>query len=178
MTPTFLYFAYGSNMLSRRLRARTPSATAKGVGYLRGRRLTFDKVSTDGSGKCDIEPTPHQTDRVYGVLFEIANNERAALDEAEGLGQGYREERVTVITSSGNVDAVAYTATNKDAALRPYHWYKAYVVCGAKEHDLPTDYIAAIETVDSVDDADTGRCARERAVLPASSQSRAASAFD
>ena len=60
-----------------RARARPPSATAKGVSYLSGRRLTFDKVSEDGSGKCDIEPTALQTDRVYGVLFEIANNEKA-----------------------------------------------------------------------------------------------------
>src|SRR4051812_8017072 len=100
-TPTFLYCAYGSNMLSRRLRTRTPSAIANGVGYLSGWRLTFDKVSTDGSGKCDIEPTPHPTDWVYGVVFEISCGEKAALDTAEGLGKGYREERVTVITSSG-----------------------------------------------------------------------------
>ncbi len=69
--PTLSYFAYGSNMFSRRLRARVPSAIAGGVGYVRGRRLTFDKVSNDGSGKCDVEPTLRDTDRVHGVLFEI-----------------------------------------------------------------------------------------------------------
>ena len=43
---TFTHFAYGSNMLLRRLRAeeRAPSAVPIGTGFLEGRRLTFDKV--------------------------------------------------------------------------------------------------------------------------------------
>ncbi len=172
-TPTFLYFAYGSNMLSRRLRARTPSATATGVGYLSGRRLTFDKVSTDGSGKCDIEPTPHPTDRVYGVVFEIIVGEKAALDAAEGLGKGYCDEQVTIITSSGNVEAVAYVATAKEPALRPYHWYKALVVAGAAEHALPKPYVEWLRTVDSKPDPKPARRAENEALLaPAGDRER------
>jgi hypothetical protein len=49
-----LIFAYGSNMLERRLTARTPSAIPVGTAYVEEYRLTFDKVSTDGSGKCEI----------------------------------------------------------------------------------------------------------------------------
>jgi hypothetical protein len=44
MPETFLCFAYGSNMLTRRLAARTPSAVAVGTAYVEGYRLTFDKV--------------------------------------------------------------------------------------------------------------------------------------
>lgn len=164
-TPTFLYFAYGSNMVSRRLRARTPSAAAKGAGYLSGRRLTFDKVSTDGSGKCDVEPTSHPTDRVYGVVFEIACGEKSALDAAEGLGKGYREERVTVITSSGNLEAIAYAATEKEPALRPFHWYKALVVAGAAEHALPGPYVEWLRTADSKPDPEATRRAENEALL-------------
>jgi gamma-glutamylcyclotransferase len=164
-TPTFRYFAYGSNMLGRRLRARTPSATAKGIGYLSGRRLTFDKVSADGSGKCDIEPTPYPTDRVYGVVFEIPAGEKAALDTAEGLCKGYREERVTVITSSGNVDAAAYVATAKEPALCPYHWYKALVIAGATEHALPGPYVEWLRTVESKPDPKATRRAENEALL-------------
>lgn len=64
----FLYFAYGSNMLFRRLKARTPSARLVGVGHVLGYRLVFDKVSKDGSGKCDIERTGVNADMVYGAL--------------------------------------------------------------------------------------------------------------
>jgi hypothetical protein len=161
----FLYFAYGSNMLSRRLLARTPSAVAVGVGYATGRRLTFDKVSSDGSGKCDIEPTSHPTDRVYGVLFEIATAEKPALGDAEGLGKGYREERVKVITPSATPEALAYVATAKEPALRPYHWYKALVVAGAAEHALPQAYVEWLRTVDSKPDPNTKRRGENEALL-------------
>jgi len=92
-TAKILYFAYGSNMLTRRLRApdRCPSAVAVGSGFLNGRRLTFDKVGSDGSGKCDIEATSNSSDRACGVLFEIDCSEKPALDRAEGLGKGYCE---------------------------------------------------------------------------------------
>lgn len=162
---TFLYFAYGSNMLSRRLRARIPSATARNIGYVAGRRLTFDKLSSDGSGKCDIERTSNPTDRVYGVLFEITSLGKASLDEAEGLGRGYCEERVTVVTSTGSVDAIAYVATARDPTLRPYHWYKALVVEGAVEHGLPQPYVEWVRTVESKQDPNKDRRARNEALL-------------
>ncbi len=163
--PTFLYFAYGSNMLSRRLRVRTPSAVVIGTGYVCSRRLTFDKVSSDGSGKCDIEQTTNLTDRVYGVLFEIACSEKSDLDAAEGLGKGYREERIIVSTSTGDIEAIAYVATAKEPALRPYHWYKAFVVSGASEHSLPGSYIEWLRTVDSKPDPKATRRAENEALL-------------
>ena len=62
-----LYFAYGSNMLSRRLAARVSSAHRIATGCVIGRKLTFDKVGRDASGKCDIELTEIDTDRVHFV---------------------------------------------------------------------------------------------------------------
>ena len=34
-----------------------------------------------------------------------------------------------------------------DDSLRPYTWYKDFVVDGAKEHDLPEAYIKKLESV-------------------------------
>ncbi len=71
--------------------ADPPSRGANTIGNLSGNRvvdgyrLAFDKVSTDGSGKCDIERTGNTSDRVYGLLFSIAESEADALDDAEGL---------------------------------------------------------------------------------------------
>lgn len=48
-----LYFAYGSNMSSARLRARVPSCRPIGIAFLPGHELRFHKRSKDGSGKCD-----------------------------------------------------------------------------------------------------------------------------
>jgi len=118
---TFLYFAYGSNMLTRRLAVRTPSAVAVGTAYVEGYRLTFDKVSTDGSGKCDIEATGNAADRVWGVLFRIATAEAADLDDAEGLWAGYRKGEVQAVAASTKTTATAYFATEKDPTRLPYH---------------------------------------------------------
>jgi len=167
MADRICYFAYGSNMFSPRLRAagRTPSAVAIGTGFVEGRRLTFDKVSSDGSGKCDIEVTDNLSDRVYGVLYEIDKSEKSALDKIEGLDKGYKEELVNVLTGSGTYKAVAYVATSKEPGLRPYYWYKALVVAGAAEHDHPEAYVEWIRTVDSKPDPKVGRSAENEKLL-------------
>lgn len=161
---SILYFAYGSNMLTKRLRERVPSALVVGTGYVEGHRLAFHKVSTDGSGKCDL----HQGDagdRVHGVLFNIDINEKVALDKHEGLGSGYRFDPVNVVTSAGTCQACAYFATDTDQALAPYDWYVELVVAGATEHKLPEDYIEAIRAMTSQTDADDVRAAENRALL-------------
>src|SRR5262249_27365980 len=122
-----LNFAYGSNMLSRRLRVRARSARRVASGFISEHRLTFDKVSTTGSGKCDAEKTGLPEDRVYGVVYKMNDSDKRDLDLAEGLGHGYAEKPVTVITDHGSIGATAYYATRKDKSLKPYHWYKRLV---------------------------------------------------
>jgi len=161
MPDTYLYFAYGSNMFARRLAARTPSAVRITTAFVEGHRLAFDKVSTDGSGKCDIEATGNPADRVYGVIFRIATAEERALNEAEGVGHGYRKEEITVVTVEGTLAAMAYVATKKDPKRRPYDW--AFVVQGAAENALPATYIQLIRAVPSQTDPNTARRARNEA---------------
>ena len=171
MTNRFLYFAYGSNMLTRRLRAtnRTPSARVEGTGFLKGYRLTFDKVSNDKSGrrsgKCDAEATGNQSDYVYGVLFSIDRIEERALDGAEGLGRGYRKDTINVMTTDGKRTALAYIATEKDTSLRPYDWYKELVIAGAIEHRLPLSYVEGLRAVESQLDPDIARRDKNRRLL-------------
>jgi cation transport regulator ChaC len=165
MDDTFIYFAYGSNMLSRRLLERTPSAVFIGIGYLCGRKLVFDKDGYDGSGKCDMERTSSQSDRVYGVLYRIDSDEKPLLDQAEGLGESYRQERVRVITDGGEREAMAYVAIRKAPDLLPYNWYKSLVVAGAVEHGLPDDYVERLRNVDSMPDTDDQRRAKNEALI-------------
>jgi gamma-glutamylcyclotransferase len=170
MPGTFLYFAYGSNMFACRLAARTPSAVRIATAFVEGRRLAFDKVSTDGSGKCDIEATGNPADRVYGVIFRIATSEERALDEAEGVGHGYRKDEILVVTLEGTLSAMTYIATQKDPKRRPYEWYKAFVVQGAAENALPAAYMELIRAVPSQTDPNTARRARNQALLAGHSQ--------
>jgi gamma-glutamylcyclotransferase len=152
--PRVRYFAYGSNMLTDRLRERVPSATAIGIGQLAGHVLRWDKRSErDGSGKCDAEATGRPDDVVWGVVFELDSEDKSALDRTEGVGGGYIEKTVQVLTDAGPLTAVMYYAIDKDASLRPYHWYKALVIAGAREHGLPASYRSRLELVVTVSDA-------------------------
>lgn len=147
---TFLYFAYGSNMLTARLQApeRCPSASPLGVAELRGHELRWHKRSKkDGSGKCDIAASTAPDASMFGVLYEIANPEKSALDHEEGLNKGYEAVDVALLFNGTSLLARSYRATDTDPALRPYTWYHALVITGAKQHGLPAEYVAGLESV-------------------------------
>jgi len=161
------YFAYGLNMLTRRLRMpeRAPSAAPVGIGYVEGRTLTFSKISNDESGECDAEDSTFTNPdaRVHGVLFELADAERQALRAAE---KGYKETDVEVITNDKTVPAFTYVAASRaETALQPYHWYKAIVMAGAREHGLPGEYIEQIRASPSKHDPDPLRRVKNEWVL-------------
>lgn len=157
------YFAYGSNMSSRRLRARTKSARPVGVYTLPGFALRFHKVGKDGSGKCDAFRTGNSADRVVGVLYDLDAADEAPLDRIEGLGWGYRKEQVEVKGPGGDIEsAFTYCAIRIDRSLRPYSWYLEHVLAGAREAGLPEEYVAEIVRYDATPDPCEGR---ERAEL-------------
>jgi gamma-glutamylcyclotransferase len=164
----FLYFAYGSNLLTRRLRAanRAPSAQSLCIARLSHHRLSFDKLSErDGSGKCDAEHTGRLTDCVIGVVYRIDLAEQAALDLVEGVGFGYRRDEVEVESDDGRLRCHTYLATRKQPGIQAFDWYKALVLAGAREHGLPSAYIEAIEAVDAVVDPDPLRRALHTPLL-------------
>ena len=139
------------------MQKRVPSAVVKCIGFVSGYVLKFNKISVDGSGKGNIESTGDENDVVYGVVYELDPSEKHLLDKAEGLGKGYDEGTVKVSTEFGEISAITYIATNKDDSLKLYHWYKAIVVSGAIENNLPPEYLAGIEAVESVEDPDRRR---------------------
>ena len=159
---TFVYFAYGSNMLTARLSARAPSAVKIGTAVLAGHKLTFDKVSGDGSGKCDIRPSDNTADQVHGVLFLIDSKDKSALDLAEG---DYSNRTLTVVAGGASVHAETYVAAKNDPLLKPYDWYVELVAAGAAEHALPETYLETIRATPSQADPDQSRSAKNREPL-------------
>lgn len=160
------YFAYGSNMSLPRLRDRVASAERIGAYVCLEHSLRFHKVSVrDGSGKCDALFTGNPNDFVVGALFEISDSDKGILDAVEGLGFGYLDKPVSVIDSRGDVvEAVTYYATHTDASLQPYSWYLHHVIYGARETVVPAGYLEALTTVQSIEDPDKTRDAKERAI--------------
>ncbi|MEO8652905.1 MAG: gamma-glutamylcyclotransferase family protein [Ramlibacter sp.] len=150
-------FAYGSNMLERRLQERAPSARVIATGVLGGHALRWHKVGRDASGKCDAFATGNDADVVYGVLYDISAEDKPSLDAAEGLGAGYEEKEVAIATPAGLVRARLYYATHVDPAMVPFAWYKALVVAGAQQHALPAGYVAGLMAAPSIPDRDAAR---------------------
>jgi hypothetical protein len=128
-----------------------------GVAELHGYELIWHKHSRDGSGKCDVVQTTDATVVVYGVLYEIPAGEKPALDRAEGLGNGYEAKNVEVVFKGSPRMASIYHAIDIDPSLKPYTWYKAFVVAGAKEHAFPVKYIEQLAATDAIEDPDRER---------------------
>lgn len=164
-----IYFAYGSNLHPERLRRRVPSREALGTATLDGHTLTFTKRGADGSGKCAILPADDPQARVYGVLYRMAAEHRPSLDYAEGVhGGGYVAVTVEVMPLQGEaVDAFTYVPPDHfiDQALRPYDWYKAFVVHGARHHALPAQWLSQLDAVAAMADPDAQRAALNARIL-------------
>jgi hypothetical protein len=156
-----LYFAYGSNLLRERLLVRCPGLTYAGRATLPAHLLAFDKVSTDGSGKCAFAPAAG--DKVQGVLWNVPEIELGRLDLSEG--RGYERDIVKVVCAEQQeYDAITYRASHRSNGLRPYDWYLALVLAGAEQQGLPQPYIDSLRATPFHSDPDTSRPTRREAL--------------
>jgi gamma-glutamylcyclotransferase len=157
--PPIYYVAYGSNLHPVRIEERVPSAQALGVVELLGMKLAFHKRSIDKSGKCLLYTKQEPPAMAYGVLYAIDPNHKGDLDRAEGSGNGYFAKQVTVPLGGQDYQAFIYMASSShiNTSLDPYHWYKNLVLAGAHFHNFPKDYIALIESNNSIEDQDSKR---------------------
>ncbi len=158
-----MVFAFGSNMCSGRF--RDYSVVPEGGGraaLLQDYRLCFNKRSRDGSGKANVER--YSGGEVWGVLYTISEPHLKVLDEGEG--PGYYREKLRLCTPDGE-EAWVYLAhrSAKDSTLRPYSWYKRFLVEGAREHSLPASYIDALERIEADEDRDVKRDREKRSLV-------------
>ncbi len=157
------YFAYGSNMSLTRLQQRVPSAKRLDTVTLQGHQLRFHMSGYDGSGKCDAYQTNDKNHKVIGALFEIDIKEKDVLDKAESINVGYGEKFVSVQSDSGETfEALIYYALKLDHTLKPYSWYLNHVIVGARETNLPAEYLEIIEATESIEDLNKARDKKER----------------
>lgn len=140
-----LYFAYGSNMSTARLRSRVGDAQPLGRAFVDGWRLAFDKPGRDGTGKANLVETASA--RTWGVLFELPADAWSALDRFE---PGYVRNEFRFARCGGeDLLAHTYVFARSDATEPtgpPSDAYLAHVLAGAREHDLPAEHIRLIES--------------------------------
>jgi hypothetical protein len=159
------YFAFGSNLASRRLLQRIPAASVHCVATLSGHQLCWRKNDRGQSGKCDIDFTGEPGHLVYGVVYHMSAADRLELDRYECAGFGYAHKHIEVTTLQGDrLDAFTYYALDIDHNQQPFHWYKEHVLRGALEHDFPLHYVEQIRATASIDDHDSERHHRELSI--------------
>jgi gamma-glutamylcyclotransferase len=150
---TFMYFAYGSNLLKERIIINNPSAQFKGIGKLQGYKFTYD-ASTSAVGYltsywcgpfATIRPAS-QKEYVWGVIWELDLNDLEALDNQETyyhpLDVDIENEKAEIVTCrTYEMDG----ATFNDPKPSPY--YKRVVLAGARQNGLPEEYIKFLESL-------------------------------
>ncbi|MEE2983823.1 MAG: gamma-glutamylcyclotransferase family protein [Pseudomonadota bacterium] len=159
---TVNYLAYGSNLYPPRLRLRVPIVETVGMVELPGWALDFGKRGGDGSGKCNL--AERASAMAFGVVYIISAPDKLILDRIEGLGRGYQDHWIEIATIGR---CVFYRAieTAIDTRLKPYDWYKGFVLAGARLHRFPQPYVDAIDAVPSQPDPDAARHAENDRIL-------------
>lgn len=146
------YFAYGSNMVTKRLRSRVPSAKVIGQAKLLNKRMVCNKKSIDGSGKANLVDS--LGDVVWGVLYKVDIEELSKLDRAEG---GYQRLAMQVLTNEEDfIESEVYISLRLTTDPTPYDWYKDLIISGACEHELPSDYLEYLKQLPSRPDSRKG----------------------
>ncbi|MBW2272568.1 MAG: gamma-glutamylcyclotransferase [Deltaproteobacteria bacterium] len=136
------YFAYGSNMSSRRLLARIPAASALGRARCSGYRVVCNKPSLDGSGKANLVESPAAA--VWGVVYRVAREDWLELDRYE---PGYTRHLCRVGLDDGSiVRAGVYLWLGEPTVEAAWDWYRDHLLHGAREHGLPHGAIEQIRS--------------------------------
>jgi len=137
-----LYFAYGSNLYPRQMRARCRGAQIVARGELHGWRLILTK-----RGTANIVQRKEAV--VHGGLWKFHPHHVAAMDEWEGVAQGiYRRVWVHVCLADGSVKpALTYAGCARAQCSpgigRPNYMLTA-MIPGAIAFGLPEAYIESL----------------------------------
>ncbi len=138
------YFAYGSNMDERQMRRNAPQAKLLGHGRVEGYRMAFTVYSDRWEGgAANIEPDPDG--RVWGIVWEVTDDDLEQLDTYEGHPTFYRREHVTVETADGPVECTTYRIAHQRGYVRPTDDYLNRMRSAIRVHGLPPEALDILE---------------------------------
>lgn len=106
--PTQLYFAYGSNMDEKQLHARNVIFGNRRRATLKGYKLVFNKIASQGAGIGFANIVPAEGCEVEGILMDVGNME--AIDGPEGYPTHYNKQKLKVECDGKERIAIIYVA--------------------------------------------------------------------
>jgi gamma-glutamylcyclotransferase len=140
------YFSYGSNLSKQQMLRRTGSVPPSKPAFLRDFKLAFRKVLEGEDVFATIVPT--QGAIVHGVIYQCNSIAIEQLDRFEGVATGcYRRELIQVSCQDGTTfECFVYIGEAfSQTESAPSHHYLNFILSGAREHGLPSDYIRLVE---------------------------------
>lgn len=137
-----LYFAYGSNLCTARLRERAPSAVARCIARAGGFALALDKRGADGTAKVNLRDEPGSA--VWGVLYAIDPRDWPRLDAHE---RDYTRSEIAVSCGGETLAAHTYRSNHLTGDRVAAAWYKQLILDGARAHGLPREWCALLEAL-------------------------------
>lgn len=139
------YFAYGTLLGEEAMQAFAPSARSAGVMRLDGYELAFGETHVPGKGGCWLKPVEGSC--VYGVQYELSDEDMDRMDKASGIPDGlWVHKPVTLVDEQGNqVKSNTYTIPGSPAAFQPADDYLGKIRTGLETIPLPPDYVARVE---------------------------------
>ena len=130
-----LYFAYGSNLNRKQMRARCPNHVFYDLGVIRDYELVFTGYSkTRDGGVADIRPK--QGCFVEGVLYEINLKDLEALDKAEGYPNSYNRSALRVEATEHEVSAIVYHKDLSQELSDPHPDYAQIIALAYDVYDF------------------------------------------
>lgn len=138
---SILYFAYGSNMNLDQMAMRCPGAQLGPVA-----RLVGWNYFINGDGYAGIEKADNS--EVLGCLWTLQDKHWRALDHYEGVAGGYYERielEVEQVADGELVKCWVYLSCNYQYGV-PSPKYQQAVVDGARQVNLPAEYLPVLES--------------------------------
>lgn len=135
------YFAYGSNLNKEQIYSRIGYVHSEYKVTLEGYSFIYNKKSKDGTSKANIEQSGDELTR--GICYEI---DLYQFDQLKNTAEkDYQDIEVWVKTDEGKyIIAKSFSAKNKFIITDtlPSPKYVKIILDGAKESQLPDDYIS------------------------------------
>ncbi|TGZ44732.1 Gamma-glutamylcyclotransferase [Temnothorax longispinosus] len=125
MSNTFLYFAYGSNLFSKRIRLSNPTAVMKNIGYIK---------IFNSNAKSTL-------DKQEGVQDDIYHPMTVNVETPDGTTLTCR------VYQQCNNPKEYIKPENYPMDRRPSPLYLNMILKGAEENNLPTDYMKFLKTI-------------------------------
>lgn len=141
-----LYFAYGATMSSRHLYSAHDIRPAQSQRA----EIADHELAFLGPGLNDIEPAeaylvPSEGRSAHGVLHRLSEDELERIRES-GRGRG-EWTTVLVKTDDGEVHEAETLVRAGGDTGRPSERYLHLVLEGAREHELPYDYVVRLRDI-------------------------------